>query len=456
MERDHTVTIKIYPGTRAELLLHPATAAALGLGSRKFACLSFGSQKQSASLRPNGALAQDEVWLSAQLSQGLHLPDYPLYELRAVQGELRVGPHIGLLVSEDDRKLTASRLKKMLSYAKAYDRLHGALVVFALDQIDQEHRLITGYGYNPAQRCWQRGIFPYPAALYRTIGLNSAWKNHFLSAIGDKMFNSRFFSKWDMYQWFSGDAELNPHLPVTVPYGSPQDVLAMLARFPVVYIKPVSGLRGRGIVRMSAANPGFSCEYRANRKNRRIPLADWAQACAYLERRFHSGKYLIQQAVDLLEYQGGIIDFRCVLQKDQAGAWVCQAIVGRSGAKGSIVSNISSGGAAFPAADILQRALATSLETIAQQQNEMAAFAIRVCHKLDGYGIHCGTLGLDVGLDSQGKLWLIEINNRDPDPTIALDIQDAELYDRLKTGPLFYAKFLAGFPATDGPETGSV
>lgn len=45
----------------------------------------------------------------------------------------------------------------------------------------------------------------------------------------------------------------------------------------------------------------------------------------------------------------------------------------------------------------------------------------------------------------QMNLWLIEMNNRDPDPTIALDINNVQLYYDLKTNPLFYAKSLAGF-----------
>jgi len=64
---------------------------------------------------------------------------------------------------------------------------------------------------------------------------------------------------------------------------------------------------------------------------------------------------------------------------------------------------------------------------------------------LDEYGLNCGTLGLDIGVDLEEKIWLIEINNRDPDPSIALNVHDLQLYYELKTGPLFYAKFLAGF-----------
>ncbi|HHW48361.1 MAG TPA: hypothetical protein GXX14_07065 [Clostridiaceae bacterium] len=60
-------------------------------------------------------------------------------------------------------------------------------------------------------------------------------------------------------------------------------------------------------------------------------------------------------------------------------------------------------------------------------------------------GVNCGNFGVDIGIDREGHLWLIEVNNRDPDPSIALDIHDKPLYYSLKTGILYYAKSLAGF-----------
>jgi hypothetical protein len=42
---------------------------------------------------------------------------------------------------------------------------------------------------------------------------------------------------------------------------------------------------------------------------------------------------------------------------------------------------------------------------------------------------------------------LFEINSRDPDPGIALDVNDRQLYQKIMAGPLYYAKYLAGFPA---------
>ena len=344
---NNLVTIKTNNDQRSELKVHPEKAAALGLTARKFAYLSFGNRKHYVKISLDREIAPENLLLSQNIITALHLPDYPLYEVRVNQNAIVIGPYIGLLISNEDRRLRTSLLNKLLVYVKDYARLHGAILIFALDKVDREKRLIEGFCYNPVIKCWQRGIFPYPAAIYRTIGLSAEWKNHLLAEIGDKIFNNPFFGKWQMYQWFSAEPEINPHLPYTELYQSPQDVLKMLGRFPKLYLKPVLGLQGRGIVRISLADKGLSFQYRDAGTNRVLAFADSGQALEDMQKRFRPGRYLIQAAVDLLEYKGGLIDFRCVVQKNQSNEWICQAIIGRSGVKDSIVSNISSGGAAF-------------------------------------------------------------------------------------------------------------
>ena len=56
--------------------------------------------------------------------------------------------------------------------------------------MDSANHLIDGYCYNPKTDTWQRGIFPYPLSIYNRSSLDEEWKNHFLSVIGDTVFNN--------------------------------------------------------------------------------------------------------------------------------------------------------------------------------------------------------------------------------------------------------------------------
>lgn len=441
--------IKVGANKYSDLIIHPKKAEEIHLGRKKCAFISFGSQKHYVNISISNEISPENILLSQELIEELNIPDYPIYELYVNKNEIIIGPNIGLLFSEQDKRLTTSRLKKLMIYLRDYSKLHGAIIVFALDHVDMKSQRIEGHCYNPIKNSWQRGVFPYPSSIYRSIGLDEKWKNHFLSVIGDNVFNSHYFSKWEMYQWFSKDSEINPSIPYTVLYKSPQNVLDLLEMFRTIYIKPVLGLRGQGIVQVSKENNTIVFKYREGGVNGKNSFENLSEVNEYIEKRFHHGKYLIQQGLDLMEYQGRIIDFRCVMQKNQSNRWVCNTIFGRQGDQGSIVSNISNGGVAFTAVDILEKVFPSSKENILDWKEKIESFAIGACNVLNEYGINCGNLGLDIGIDKQRRIWLIEINSRDPDPRIALDIHDKQLYWFLKTSPLFYAKSLAGFTGNE-------
>ena len=445
---NNTVTIRATDEKIAGFALSPEKAAALGLGNLKCAVLRFGNIRCFTEIEQRRELGDDTVRMTRRLMDQMHLPEYPVYELAAEANEIVIGPFIGLLLSEKHRRLTASRLDAWKVYVREYERLHGAVVVFALDKVDTASRLIEGYGYNPGNDAFEKGIFPYPAAFFRTIGLSSRWKNHFLSAIGDRFFNYPYFNKWQMYRWLSGDAAVGAQIPFTTRYESPEQLLRMLEQRRALYVKPMAGLKGRGVVRAEMENGAFVFRYHENDANHRDVMAAWEEARAYCALRFARGRFLIQQPVELLRIDGRIADFRCIMQKDLSGRWVCRAIVGRYGQRGSVVSNISSGGHAFSLPDLEQMTDSFPRGRAQALQDALIRFALAACGALDRTGVHCGSVGLDIGVDAQGKLWLIEINNRDPDPSIALNVGNTVLYHSVKSGPLFYAKGLAGFSGT--------
>ena len=446
---NNTIIIKTISDNQSELIIDPKRAAELNLITKKNVYICFGNQKHYVHIKISDDVLYQNILISKKLMNEMHLPEYPIYEIAVNKNEIIIGPFIGLLISDDDKNLTASFLNKMMVYIRKYSELHGAVVVFALNKVDTNNLLIEGYCFNPIENCFQKGVFPYPSAIYRIVGLNDIWKNHFLSTIGDKIFNNHYFSKWEMHQWFSVDTEINSHIPYTILYKSNQDVFDMLEKFKKIYIKPISGLRGRGIFQISKENNLYTFKYREKGSNFTNTFDNLSEVNAYLLKCLYKGRYLIQQAIKLLEHDGRLIDFRCIIQKNQSNSWVCNAVIGRYGDRDSVVSNISSGGKALNAIDMFKGFLHLSEYQSTFLIREIETFALKICNKLDEFGINCGILGLDIAVDVNNYLWLIEINNRDPDPTIALDINDEQLYYNLKTTPLFYAKSLAGFKIED-------
>lgn len=438
---------------KTHLILNPKAAVDLGVNRKKFVILSFGNIRLFADVALSEEVPQTQIRLSDKLITNLHLPDYLDFEVRVSHNELIIGPYIGMLMSKEDKRLTASFLDRMRIYTKAYEKIHGAIVIFALDKVDAIGRLVEGYCYNPVSKSFEKGIYPFPSSIYRTIGLSTYWKNCFASVLGDRVFNSHYFSKWDMYQWFSDNSDLSMSIPSTSIYETSDDVFDSLDRFKKIYIKPISGLGGHGITQVERDFDSYVFKYRENGENLSDLFNSKDKAEEFIKRRFSHGRYLIQQAIELIQYRYGILDFRCIMQKDQRSVWVCKAIIGRYGDRGSVVSNISSGGRAIKIDNMRRGFIPLPAEKVLHLDDKITSFCLKVCETLDEFGLNCGTLGLDIGVDTEGNLWLIEINNRDPDPSIALNVRDWPLYEELKAGLLFYAKSLAGFAKTEDQQT---
>ncbi|HEY9061470.1 MAG TPA: YheC/YheD family protein [Pseudobacteroides sp.] len=438
-------TIKSDSNNHSVFTVNPKTADEINIRSKKQAYISFGSKRHYVKVKTSENVPDNVILLSDNVSQDLYIPDYLAYEVSVYKNEISIGPFIGLLLKKEDKDFTDSCLRKLLMYTRNYSDINGAIVVFGLDKVDGVRHLIEGFCYNPGLGKWQRATFPYPSAIYRKIGLNEQWKNHFLTVMGDCIFNNHYFSKWDMYKWLASSCIAGQHLPYTMRYTSWEDVINMLKKYDKVYIKPASGLKGHGIVQASMNGENMILKFRHKGENHEVALNSIDEIRDYMGKRFADKEYIVQQGIELLKYDEKIVDFRCVLQKNKWNMWECMAVFGRCGENGSVVSNISSGGTVFRAEELLEKALPSSVDHSSEVRESIEYLAEKVCYELDDCGINCGFLGLDIGVDEYGYLWLIEINNRDPCLLYALDISDEELYFNLKVNPLYYAKYLAGF-----------
>ncbi len=439
------ITIERHRSSEPELVVNRETAFDVGIERKKRAYISFGNQKYCVDVAVLDTVSRGKLFIPAYIIDKMHVPDYVVYEVRAYGNEIRLGPFIGILGSVRYENITKDRLEHEKECIRDYSKLHGAITVFSLDSVNKDKRLIKGFCFNPEDNSWKEGIFPYPCAIYRTIGLNEDWQNHFLSTIGDTVFNGQYFSKWEMYKWFSTDASIKDSLPETRLYRSEKDIFDMLKRQKCVYIKPDWGMKGHGVVKASITDEGILFEYRKDKKNNRIVAENRIKAIRIMKDLFAYNECIIQKGIDLIKCDEGVVDFRAVMQKDGTANWVCTVIVARAGAKRSVVSNISSGGKGFMPEELLKDVMGMNNRRALQKIIEMRKFCLKVCRTLDGFGVNCGILGIDIGIDYTGKIWLIEINHRSPHPAIALCIQDRTSYNKIISGPLLYAKSLAGF-----------
>lgn len=155
---------------------------------------------------------------------------------------------------------------------------------------------------------------------------------------------------------------------------------------------------------------------------------------------------ILQQSLDLISYNGKKIDFRIVMVKNQSGNWEDMCMVAKYGQQGSIVTNMFAGGTAEVGEITLKKIFDISEKEVFRFRKEISRTVHEAALCIEKYGVHCGNLGIDIGIDTSRKVWIIEINNLDPTPLFALHINDRQLFYQIKRLNMLYAKNLAGFP----------
>lgn len=446
MSNSSTINIKALNDKDSMLKINSKLCLALGLEGKMKGCLSYGTQKCYVDIEILKGAGDHDFYLSKNVIDYLHLPDYPDFEVCLKGGEIMIGPHIGVIAFKHDEYITDSYLKYAIDFIPEYSKFHGSAIIFAIDKIDQSKRLVEGYCYNPKSRSYVRGVFPYPLSIFLMLLLDPDLKNHFLSVIGNTVFNNFFTDKYKMHKLLSMNPEFVPHLPDTILYKSPQDVFDMLKKYGTVYVKSISGQCGKEVTMISRDTSGrITLGYRRKKNNVENIVEDSNDGRKFIEDLFIPDKFIVQQGIDLMIYEGRAFDFRHMIQKDDSGKWVSKGIIGRIAAPGSVVSNISNGGKAMWAADLLKKSLSLSDMEAADFVNKMASFGSSICDELDKSGIMYGDLGIDLGIDKNKHVWIIEINSRGPDPYIAMSVHDKRLFKDLLSTPLLYAKYLAGF-----------
>lgn len=161
-----------------------------------------------------------------------------------------------------------------------------------------------------------------------------------------------------------------------------------------------------------------------------------------LIQRYKKRKYLIQQAIPA-SFEGRPVDFRVILQKDGSQKWTCSGIIAKIGRLGRINTNNAS--TLEPGREALQRIFGLTPEQALEKEKEIIGICTEACQIIeDAYGYY-GDVGIDVMVDDNLKVWVLEINKSHQHEMAKRLKKDPDMYQRVVTRPLEYARVLAGF-----------
>lgn len=251
--------------------------------------------------------------------------------------------------------------------------------------------------------------------------------------------NNRLANKWRVHQVLWEDEQLKRWLPETWNY-QPAKFREMLAKHKYVFVKPSNGTGGRGILRIKRTTKGYELLGRTKERGKVQQYLNTPQALMTRVRNWAKNElFVVQQGLLLDLIPGRTVDIRLLIQKNGEGQWSVTGLGVRIGGNKSATSNLHGGGKAVPVSDFLT-------PRFGSQQS----FAIiRECHELAHQTAstlenHFGRLvelGLDIGIDIHGQVWLIEVNPK-PGREIFRHLGQKTRYEQAIKRPIEYALYL--------------
>lgn len=286
---------------------------------------------------------------------------------------------------------------------------------------------------------FRRKIVPLPRAvhkrsLYRERSEVAIVRR--LNRLGIRVFNPEV--PWDKYRidrLLRRDPALRAYLPGAAPLssGSYSWFRSRLLEGTEVFVKPRRGSLGLGIARVvPAGKRRFRVETRAG---------SWTTSLRGAWKRVRKGRrrHFMQEGIPLLEEGGHRIDLRVPVQRDGSGAWQVPGMAVKRAERHAFLTNVARGGSVHAPGELLTRLLGPgrAAATVA----EIERMAVRVAEAISSRYPGMADLGLDVGIDAQGRAFLIEVNRRDLRVTMGLSGQ-VDVHRALYRNPLAYARHL--------------
>ncbi|GGA51305.1 hypothetical protein GCM10007416_25530 [Kroppenstedtia guangzhouensis] len=362
------------------------------------------------------------VRIHSRLAEKLRITNQHHLNIRydARNGALHFGPFLGILINEDVQGNSKQKFGMMARFleecAQACASKGVALIVFPPEGIHLSKRTVRGWSYQGKK--WELIEAPLPDTVYNRITSRRIERRQ---ALQQKLsilrnihqipvFNETFLNKQQVHNLLTKDANMRPLLPETHLY-HPKRLRIMLNRHRIVYLKPTNGSLGQGIIRVTAVDGKWVCQYTeaASAVTRIFPRAD--EAFRHLRQRVAGSRsrYLIQQGLNLVKWDGRPVDFRVLIQKNGKGIWSVTSTVARVANDQNIVSNLARGGTLRKAGEVLAAVQAKNKPTLQQIRNK--ALSIVEAFERLSQG-HYAELGVDLVLDQQGQLWLLELNSK--------------------------------------------
>lgn len=230
-------------------------------------------------------------------------------------------------------------------------------------------------------------------------------------------------SKWVKDQLLVRSPALKPHIPTTLLLVR-RNLSQLLNMYGMVYVKPVKGSKGIGVMRMDKQKGKWT----VHDGMKRSTFNSFQAQYRWLRKRIKGEAYLVQRGIYVLKHNKRPIDFRVMIQKGKHAKWVVTGTAARVAHPQKAVTNGSQGGSIYPARALLQRKMG------GHQATKMISTFHRIAHITAGriarVNPRLNELGVDIAVDRHHRAWMLEVNTK-PGPCPFTKLPDSTMLRRI-------------------------
>ncbi|WP_066370792.1 YheC/YheD family endospore coat-associated protein [Neobacillus fumarioli] len=336
---------------------------------------------------------------------------------QADQHLLQLGPIIGLLT--DFSTDTESGEPYFRSIHQFCEELHEGIIKTGGFFYVFSHNHFPKKGYYFDSGKWTCAELPLPDVIYNRIHSRKLEQGDDFKKFREQLdtlmipiFNDRFLSKWEVYEKIHQEGPFLFNIPETRIL-TKDNLAEMIQKYETVFLKPINGSLGRNIIKLIKLEENqydfqTSFSLPTEKENQVLTLDDFYRRIKPL---LQNRIYLVQQGISFVPYDSRAMDFRVLCHKNRFVKWEVTSIVARVAAEGMIVSNLAKGGTIMRPLKALSAIFGRGRASQIYSQMRMLALGAADMVASRASGI-TGELGIDIGIDMQGKPWLIEVNSK--------------------------------------------
>lgn len=335
---------------------------------------------------------------------------------------------------------------KIVHFSEACARENVDILVFSPESVDWYDKKINGLTYNASSKLWNMNVYPFPDLIYdratfteKDKSIGKFVRERFIKDYNIPFLNTKsYFNKWETHNILSKEPMFHKHLPKTQKYVHPFQISEFLSIYKSIYIKDSSGKLGKNIFKIQKADNGLYCvKYLTNKENHSDVLPLEKVHIMLTSDKMTGRKIIIQQGIELARLNDCPFDIRCLVQKNRSMNWEVVDKSIRLALPESIVTNVSSGGQIKRFSEVVPLIFLNFIDI----SNEIDSLIIAASNYLERTYGTLGELGIDIALDSSGRIWLIEINGK-PSKLCIYYSGNQELINKTCTNIVSYSKEL--------------